>query len=592
VLPVLGVGALLFVLGLGIKGFKQNCHLSLTDRIYASLQLFALHAESFPEPPITWERNWPLEVARFLAPLSEIIGFVWLYIGFSDTIAAFSDEIFFRLSPGNHVVICGIGRKGLQLVKDLRKTQRVVVIERDSSNPHIEECRTLGVFVCVGDATTPEMLKKARVPKARRLVSITGNDGTNVDIAMQVGELLAATGKTRKNPPECHVHIVDLELRSLFRLHQNMQTTPGGARVSMFNVFENGARMLFQTVFLDYGQRAVVERSDLRQAHLVVLGFGNVGESVVLQAVKTTHFPNGKKLRVTIIDKDATRQYQRFLVRYPAFPERCEVDTPVDAFVDDPKVFHQIEGWCKERNSIVTVVVCFEDDARSLSLGLSLLAKLREFPVPIFVRIESQAGLARLVASAPDHPGLNDQIRAFGQLEEACSAEVVIQEKLDEFARSIHESFRKRREKEQRSADDFSMAEWVDLKPDLKESNRQQADHIRFKLRAMNWVSQENPKPPRITEFADSIVGTITDQVELEKLAEIEHNRWWTERALAGWKRGDTRDVHKRLHPDMKPWEKLTADVQSYDLQAVALMPEQLKAFRGQVIYRLPESES
>jgi hypothetical protein len=594
-LPVLGVSALLLVLSLGYIGFGQNEELSRTDRIYASLELFALHGADFPLP-VTLKYNICLELARFFAPLSEIIGFIWLYIGYSDTAAEFTDKIFFRLSPGNHIVICGLGQKGFQLVKDLGKSNRVVVIEKHPSNPNVEECRALGILVYIGDASTPEILKKARVQNAKRLIAISGNDGTNVDIAVQVGEFLSTQGKRRENPLECHVHIVDLELRSLFRFHQTMPTTQKGVRVSMFNVFENGARMLFQNVFLDYGPRPIVDPNDVRQAHLIVLGFGHVGESVVLQAVKMTHFPNGKKVRLTIVDKDAARQYDRFRVRYGAFPEHCAVDPPLDAFADESRVFEQIEGWCKDPNSIVTVVVCFEDDARSLSVGLSLLAKLKGFPVLILVRIESQAGLARLVARAADHPDFNNRMLAFGQIEEACSAEVVIQEKLDEFARAIHEAFRTKRKGDKRPAEDFSMAEWSDLDPDLKESNRQQADHIRFKLRAMNWVSQEDPRIPSVSKISTSIVETITDEGELEKLAEMEHNRWWAERALAGWQQDKrdkkVRDIRNRLHTDMKPWKELTPDVRNYDLEAVRLLPQLVAAFKDQIIYRLPKNGS
>lgn len=48
----------------------------------------------------------------------------------------------------DHVVICGLGRKGCQLVRDFHEHgDRVVVIERDEGNDGLSTCREDGVIV-------------------------------------------------------------------------------------------------------------------------------------------------------------------------------------------------------------------------------------------------------------------------------------------------------------------------------------------------------------------------------------------------------------------------------------------------------------
>ena len=45
------------------------------------------------------------------------------------------------------------------------------------------------------------------------------------------------------------------------------------------------------------------------------------------------------------------------------------------------------------------------------------------------------------------------------------------------------------------------------------------------------------------------------------------------------------KDVEKRIHPDLKPWNELSENVRRYDLEAVKLIPE-LLALNRQGMYR------
>jgi len=218
-----------------------------SDRLYLSLQLFVLHGSDFPQ-----KMSWQLEVARFLAPLGELIG---LILGAMGIASLWSDPIrlaLLRFAPRRHVVICGIGRKGLQLVRDFRHDGRtVLVIDKEISNPLIAACDQLGAIVLIGDATKIETLRKARLHRAEYLIATCGEDGANVEVALRADEVLARRQRSTA-VLKCYIHVVDLELRTLFRQHKVLTTRRKAFQVQTFNIFENSARVLFRRHFLDH----------------------------------------------------------------------------------------------------------------------------------------------------------------------------------------------------------------------------------------------------------------------------------------------------------------------------------------------------
>jgi Trk K+ transport system NAD-binding subunit len=90
----------------------------------------------------------------------------------------------------NHVVVCGLGRIGYRVVKELlRLGEQVVGIEHDTSGQFLEEIRRLDVPMLIGDARQREMLEKARVQDASAIVICTEYDLTNLDIALDARAL-------------------------------------------------------------------------------------------------------------------------------------------------------------------------------------------------------------------------------------------------------------------------------------------------------------------------------------------------------------------------------------------------------------------
>ena len=134
---------ILFVIGavaltLGVIGFHKYFLLtgeqkSLATAIYNALWLFTIEPGNLVSP-IPWE----LEVARWLSPA---IAMYAILLGFA---AIFRDQVrllslrFLR----NHVIICGLGQKGMNIARNFRNNRSaVVIIELDGNNPNIAACR-------------------------------------------------------------------------------------------------------------------------------------------------------------------------------------------------------------------------------------------------------------------------------------------------------------------------------------------------------------------------------------------------------------------------------------------------------------------
>jgi len=136
-------------------------------------------------------------------------------------------------------------------------------------------------------------------------------------------------------------------------------------------------------------------------------------------------------------------------------------------------------------------------------------------------------------------------------------------------ARAIHEAYRAERTRPlplPLQTSDPSMSDWEGLREDLKESNRQQADHIGQKLRRIGCtVVSVHDKPIELIHFTDE---------EVETLSEMEHGRWNVERLFSHWRKGPEKDVERKIHPYILPWTQLDKSVQDLDRQTVRKIPE------------------
>jgi voltage-gated potassium channel len=87
-----------------------------------------------------------------------------------------------------HVIICGYGRIGVLLARDLAAAGTpLLVLERSADR--LAEAQAAGHLVLAGDATEEEVLVRAHVDLARTLATVLPNDAANVFITLSARSL-------------------------------------------------------------------------------------------------------------------------------------------------------------------------------------------------------------------------------------------------------------------------------------------------------------------------------------------------------------------------------------------------------------------
>lgn len=544
--------ALLWVatVALGYWGFDRyytsiGAAHTASGTLYKSWQLFVLHSGNILDPV-----PWQLEAARFLAPLvTALTAFEALAVLLRDQLV----RLRLRLLRG-HIVVCGLGRKGMLLAAALHAEGRdVVVIECGEEGPHLESCRNLSIPVVAGDATEVQTLRRARVGAARSVIAVCGEDGTNAQIAVSGARAARQSGR-RGRPLDCTVHIVDVQLWRLLR-HLELSAGSGDPlRLEFFNVFESGARALLHKYppFAPASAPPSAPRS-----RLLIVGLGRLGESIALRAAylwRTRGDRSGGRPEIMIVDRAAEQRCEALRARQPHLEQVCDL-VPVEIDVTSAAFERGELPFDDGRSPIALACVCLDDDARGLSAALVLHRHTRDRGIPLVVRMTRELGLAALVtgdavASAAGGGEFAD-LHTFSLLEETCTPGLVLRGTRERLARALHDAYTRDHTVDGRAAPDAPWAlPWSELPHDIRESNRAEADHVRVELAGAGY--EVGP----LEDWGAPPIELTSDEVET--MARLEHERWLGERRAAGWTYASgPGDRTRKTNPRLVEWQEL-----------------------------------
>jgi voltage-gated potassium channel Kch len=91
-----------------------------------------------------------------------------------------------RVPHRHHYIVCGLSGIGIKVVEQLSASgHEVVVIERDSNNKYVNTARGAGIPVIYADASFSATLKVANLDSAAAVLAVTGNDATNLEVALK-----------------------------------------------------------------------------------------------------------------------------------------------------------------------------------------------------------------------------------------------------------------------------------------------------------------------------------------------------------------------------------------------------------------------
>jgi TrkA-N domain len=554
---LLALGALV----LGFIGYLQ-AHRSVVDAAYGTLSLLAFnyYGPLGDEPiPAT------LEVARFIVPAVAALA------TFTALVALLEDQWHLVRARfcREHVVVCGLGRRGHCLVRSLRAGERpatVVAIESDRANPNVEAARRLGAIVLIGDATEPDVLHSAALRRASTLVSVLPDDAHNAAVASLARGLCAAAGN--ELTALCHVSDLDLveDLTSAA-----LGAEGGGFALEWFSVPARAARlMLAEHAGLIQGSR------DGRPPHLVVIGSDELARALVLNAARQWRAlaePGTAPLRVTIVDEGAAEWARRFADRYPSAPRYVQLQ----AYEEDLRARAHAAQARHALDDATAVFVCAADDTAGLELGFAAIRTLTP-PRTVVVRLQLESAFDLL--ELPSGEGEGGEIRLFSVVERTCSAQMIADSLNETLARALHDVYRRLAERAPGGEDDGRpLVPWDELEKDFRQSSRAQARHLASKLResgcAIRPLTDWDAPPLEFDEF------------EVERLGESEHVRWNRERKARGWVSGPRTERERRVSEWIDvPWEDLPPEIADYDREFVRALPTALAA-AGYDLYRV-----
>lgn len=512
------------------------------DRLYAVPDLFAL---SFANDYAAVDGR--IQAARFLGPL--VTGATFIQASallFREQV----DRLRLRVWR-DHVVVCGLGEKGLRLAMSFKDAgRRVAAVELDPASPGVPAARAHGVAVLVGDATDPAVLGQTGVRRAGELVA-AADDGTNAGIAALAREIDRA-GTAR--PLHCAVHLLDPQLCHLLR-SEALEDAAEGVRLEFFNVHQQAARAWLAA-------EPVLE-PDGRPAHLVVVGVGQLGQSLVVAAgQRWAERDGGGRLPVTLVDREASGRLQALRLRHPSLERWCDL-APLGLDLDRP-VPEAVDAFTDLLRSgrVTAVFVALDGDAAALSAALTVRQVLGTRPASVLVRTRSEAGLGVLLGVGRSAV----PVVAFSPLDRTCTAEIVAGGTHEQVARALHDDYLARARRD--GGGGAAAVPWDELPEALRESNRQAAAALAAGLHEVDldllplyrWDDGGQP---------------LTDG-EVEVLARREHDRWAEERRRAGWRHGERRDDGARTNPLLVAWEELAEADRERNRQAVRELPAML----------------
>jgi len=595
--------AFVLILALGTAGFlipgETPRGLPFLDAFYHALQLFAL------EYPDDHPANNLLQIARFAAAAFSTLTVLGLLVPWLVRWALLNLQ---ALRPMRAVVL-GYGPAGQALARELRSRRgdrfAVTAVRRGVAPEHMVRARRDGVLLIEGDPSDPRVHHRIRLTQARKIFAALEDDMHTLDAA-EAARRAVGGGKAEVvalvSDPDIAAALAESSPRGFL----------GGADIRGYSLPQEAAQSLiadarFDRVALEAGQKRV---------HLVVLGCGAQGESVVVETLLTAWRVGLEPPRITIFDREIETVEARFRRRSPALfidPEESgrlpEAARPKLVFraLDIERIdFGRdqiIADLCGDAAGVTAWVFSASEDALNLRGALALhtaMLRRQRAAAPIHVRIWNRHAGDTPMLSRP-HISI---AQTFGSYENAIATTLACDLDPDKAAKALHAQYRKTggRMREEDASFTFSDSPWDELSETFKAANRRLHRHAVMKLEDLNaqWRRQGLALPVVDAELRESHLrleerfdygriesgplpqiwwrgdkqpelqpGDVERANRIKNVAIVEHNRWTVDRAVDGWRPTSDlfpeRDNERRVHPYMHGWNTLRPLTKRWD---------------------------
>jgi voltage-gated potassium channel Kch len=567
-----------------------NDGVDLVIRTVKVLLLSDIYYEDWKPRALVW-----LEPARALGVLASLlIGARLLILA----IGARVSDWFVRHFTSKHHVVIGDGAAAREYAASHNHLFKGRAIHL--SKERLPAARRLATVERRGSLQM--QLHQAAARRARRIVVDEGDDADTWQTAQLAGQLC----------PKADVlaHISDPWIRD--RLSRDRSSTQRATpRLAPFSYAGGAARQ----VMLAHPPYLLAQALEAKAQHILVVGFGQVGQEVAREFIVTCVTPGDAKLMVTVIDPDAeTTLAPDFNGRHEELVKHVDFDFIGGDFrLSDARADGLFERLKKraDKAPICAVYVAIDLDHKPLGLAFAIRAMaLRHglFLAPIFVCAQHGAGLPTvrhgigMVGGPPEVQEerekqattegklCNLRVVSFGSWSAAFDGAGMLEQPYDTQARRYHEEYSRRyaeAERQKSGAVTGGVTPWSNLPDQLRISNRRAAAHMRAKAFAVNfdvgrWLAADGGY--RFTQELPPAAGAFKDEADPDPvMSRLEHQRWMLDRFLDGWRPGGRSDYY-RTRKTLVPFEQLDPSEVAKDNAVVettrALMKEAASAKR------------
>ena len=188
---VTGIATFLLTVVIAVAGYV-SAGWTLLDSIY--MVVITIFGVGYGEvQPLT---STPLKVFTILVIIAGVLSVAYTVSGFVQLITEGEIRKLLNVKRMNkdieqledHVIICGFGRIGQMVARELKAThQSFVVVDNDTDR--IELAREQGYLMFMGNATDESNLDAVQIHKAKTLATVLPNDAANVFITLTAREM-------------------------------------------------------------------------------------------------------------------------------------------------------------------------------------------------------------------------------------------------------------------------------------------------------------------------------------------------------------------------------------------------------------------
>jgi hypothetical protein len=390
------------------------------------------------------------------------------------------------------------------------------------------------------DADRKTQMAALHVAGARQILIAENNDAETLSIARAVHEAA----------PDAQVTALVRDLS--IAAGATKIATDGRLRILSYGGLAARALHLASPPFITAHQKGH------ERIHALIVGFGDMGEAVLRDLIINCRTTKLALPKITIIDPLALQRLEAFRLSAPELDQTCEIEARACAF---SRCMDSVGAASEEK--FTCAYVCVDNDTAALTALSGVQAWLRlhnQTDCPVYIRLRDKSTIH--VASGSPIP--------FGDLGDLATQSEFLSPTPDAAARAYHNAYVANLSPEKRNDPTTKVTlPWDQLEEGYRNANRAAVAHIPAKLASAGLsTSSDATGLPRLTTGE----ALYTDQDSLMAQARLEHHRWNAERRLLGWRFADAarKDEVRLLHPSLREFDELSAEVQGYDVAFVA----------------------